>query len=135
MIEKPHYFLIFCNRYCWQTKFLKNGFKHVILGIYDNGRLVLMERRVSFFMTEIHTVNDKEVISKLFNINGLIRIEMVKSVDFLKNRKIGLYLNTGTCLSIAKMFLNIPNFKVFTPFSLFKYLKKKDKLVNLFTKT
>ena len=107
----PHYFLVFCNRYCWQTLWLKKGFKHVVLGIYYSNQLFLLERKLSFYVIEAHNISEEEAIRRLFKIEGISRIEHVKSVNFPSfGKKIGIYLNIGSCLSIAKMFLNIPFF-------------------------
>ena len=90
---------------------------------------------MSFYVIEAHNISEEEAIRRLFKIEGISRIEHVTSVNFPSfGKKIGIYLNIGSCLSIAKMFLNIPFFKVMTPFGLFNYLNNRDKLVTLYKK-
>lgn len=130
--KKYVYFLIFCSSKARWARFLKKGFGHILIAAYGDNHLILFER--SFIDTTImikKIADDRELIHELFKLNGFCRLEVVIGEIKPLTRTIGIYFNLGSCLSWVKLVLNIRGW-YWTPYQLFKMLKKKDRLITLY---
>lgn len=136
MPDKGTFFIGFCySQLPFFKRVLKRGFGHLVLAAYSNKCLFIFEKRTYLSVMEAHSVKDeKEAINILLSISHLHMLTMV-TANWNKRRWIptGWLPHIGTCLSFIKLMLGIRLSWIITPYQLFKYLKKSNKLCIIHT--
>ena len=99
-------------------KILKSGFRHCFLFYGDNYQTFVLDPLanridISFIPLSVG------VVCKIFEDDGVIVLKAVKKYPKLK-----IGVGVFTCVEMVKRILGISNIFVFTPFQLYKFLKK-----------
>ena len=104
----------------WWMRFLKKGFYHCIIALGNDDEWVVIDPLLHF--TDMIVLKKTDV--KKFFIKNNYRI-----VEVLLNepKKIRLRVMPYTCVETVKRFLGVEKACIFTPYSLFKYLNKKNR--------
>lgn len=102
------------------TKFLKEGYTHCFLILNFNGKWAVIDPVIGF--TDIAWFNGK----RFFDWCNKNKFELVKACNEYKIKRT-FHLRPLTCVEIVKSFLCISNPFIFTPYQLYKYLKKKER--------
>ena len=122
---RPHTTVVFFwgNKTHWWTRFLKKGYYHCFI-VMDIGydKRVLIDQVMNY--TDFIVVqNDKYFIKNLADKGYTYAIMKQK---FVWDRK-KWHIRPFTCVEVVKNFLGISKPFIFTPYQLYKYIRKEFK--------
>lgn len=106
----------------WWTKFLKKGFRHCFLMIKHNNKWLVIDHIMAY--TDVAMIEGLNAAEGIKN-KGYVAFKVKPNRD--TNNKLHIF-RPFTCVETVKHFLGISNPWIFTPYQLYKYLKKKGKI-------
>ena len=121
---RPHTTVVFFggNKTHWWTRFLKKGYYHCFIamdiGCDKWGLIDPIMNYTDFIVVQ----NDKYFIKNLADKGYTYAIMKQK---FVWDRK-KWHIRPFTCVEVVKNFLGISNPFIFTPYQLYKYIKKEE---------
>lgn len=111
------------NKTHWWTGFLKKGFYHCLIIFGDGRAFVLIDPVIGW--TDIIFFNGED-IAEMFS--SLIKQGYKTIVETnVQTEKQKCHLRPMTCVETVKRFLRIQNPFIFTPYQLYKHIKKESK--------
>jgi len=112
--------VVFCkNTDIWWLKFLKIGYRHCFLILYDGYNWITYDPMSSF--TDINVHKTEFHLPSWFSENGYTVVETsVRKCHTLA--PISIY----SCVEGVKRILGIQSFAVLTPYQLYKHLKERN---------
>lgn len=121
---RPHTTVVFFGgrKTHWWTFFLKKGYYHCFIAM-DIGchKWVLIDPVMNY--TDFLVVQNDDYFIKHLADKGYTYI--ITKSKFIWNRK-NWHIRPLTCVEVVKTFLGISKSFIFTPYQLYKYLKKKE---------
>ena len=122
---RPHTVVVFFggNKTHWWTRFLKKGYYHCFIAM-DLGysTWVLIDPVMNY--TDFIVVNNDNNFIKNLADKGYTYI--IIKPKFIWDRK-KWHIRPFTCVEVVKNFLGITKPFIFTPYQLYKYIKKESK--------
>ena len=112
-------YVAFGGRAVGLTRLLKKGFRHCFIIMSDGTNWVLIDPIIGF--TDMIFVKKEN----LFNFIDKKGYTLVRAKLTIQNKR-PFHLRPMTCVEIVKSLLCISNPFIFTPYQLYKYLKKKE---------
>ena len=122
---RPYTMVVFFggNRTHWWTRFLKKGYYHCFIAM-DIGcrKWVLIDPIMNY--TDFIVVQSDNNFIKTVADKGYTYV--ITKPKFVWNRK-RWHIRPFTCVEVVKNFLGISKSFIFTPYQLYKYIKKESK--------
>ena len=109
------------NKTHWWTGFLKNGFYHCFLLAHEKNQWLIIDHVIGY--TDIVFLENANPINTVRNKGYMV----VKAESNLSTNKKCHIFRPFTCVETVKHILGIANPFIFTPYQLYKYIKKEQK--------